>query len=99
MGECKEQMTSTTQKAKDLFGKIAGKTKKGGAKDGASTAKTFCDKLAELDTDLEKLLTIKETDLNNEKGKEAENREKLAFLQTIRFHLDSAIENASQYSQ
>lgn len=96
MGAVKDEMKPTTEKGSKLFGIIKSKKK---AKDAPETAKTFCDKLAEIDMDLERLITIKEADLKNEKGQEDKNSVSLSRLKAMKFHLDEVINHAAEYSQ
>lgn len=95
MGDTKSQMTGNTDKAKSLFGTIMSKKKKS---DDAQP-QTFADKLAEIDTDLEKIILNKEAEFKNEKGQEDKNRVALGRLRTMRFHLDEMINAAAEYAK
>lgn len=97
MGDVKNQMKATTDKASKLFGII--KSKKPKAQDTQAIAQTFCDKLAEIDSDLERLIIVKEGDLKNEKGQEEKNRVSLSRLRSMKFHLDELINQAAEYSE
>ena len=94
MGDTKKQMSSITDKAKEMFGKVASK-RKPTISDGPQT---FADRLAEIDESLDRIIVNKEAELKNEKGQEEKNSLALAKLRTMRFHLDEVIHAASEYS-
>jgi hypothetical protein len=96
MGEVKEAMKPTTEKAKSIF-----RFRRGKKKEPSTTerAQSFVDKLAEIETDLNHLITVKQRDLETESGSEAENNAKLRLLESIDFHLQEIVHFAERYSE
>lgn len=94
MGTCKDEMTPKTDKGKGIFGVLRNKRKK-----FTEPANTFADKLADLEDNLGELITVKQTECNTEKGREAYNQKALAHLQTMQYHLDQIVDAAEAYSK
>ena len=98
MGDTKENMKSsktdlTIEKKKDgIFGRFA---KKRESKKEAPM--TFADMVGKADETLDTLLEGKIRDLENEKDDVNYNTKAVALLETMRFHLDSLIDNAGAY--
>jgi hypothetical protein len=106
VGDVKENLSPKTEKGKSLFDRFKKKDKKGTSsetskKDTAlkqEAAQTFIDTLAVTEEKLEKLISIKTSDLSSEKNSIPENTIKLAKLKTMRFHLNEIVEEAISYS-
>jgi hypothetical protein len=96
MGEVKEAMKPTTEKAKSILGfRRSRKTQES----TTDRAKSFVDKITELETDLNHLIAVKARDLETESGSEAENNAKLRMLESMDFHLQEIVHFAEQYSK
>ena len=99
MGSCKDDMKKTdvkdlTKKDDGVFGRFSSKRKKIASEDAP---KTFADMVEKAEESLQKMLTTKESELKNEKGREDYNRKALALLEIAQFHLDSIIDVCSEY--
>lgn len=98
MGDVKDQMVAKTKTAGGLFDKVSNFRKKS-APEPAEIADTFKDKVGEVDTLLDKMIAIKEKDLQTEgKTKEDENKKKLNYLMMMRENLNTIIRAAEGYS-
>ena len=94
MGTAKEQLTPKTDETKTLFSRFRKKNK---PEEKNKEPQNLADHLQSADTLLDNILHVKEIDLRSEKGKEEENRKKVAVLRTMRFHLDEVINGAAEY--
>lgn len=104
MGSTKSNMKTTKKKApkkssKDrkkstdsLFGRFSKRKK-------LDAPQTFADMIEMADECLNKLLTEKEVDLEKEKGDERYNTVAVAYLESMRFHLDCIMDHAGAYGE
>jgi hypothetical protein len=102
MGDCKDNMKTTGSKEK-VEDKDKGKGFLGilprKRKQEEDTAKTFADLVEMIDKKVNELTIQKEIELKNESGRETYNRQALAMLKTMQFHIDEIIEQMAQYSE
>jgi len=124
MGDCKDNMKSTSEKTVGFLDKFKNKLKKKKSKAKKET-KTFVDLLAEVSdatdrlrvnkneesaeqfveildeasTRADKLVSVKEKDLDAEKNQFNENLQKLSVLKEIRYHIDESVELAVLHSE
>ena len=102
MGGCKDNMKTTSNKdtgkvedkGKGFLGILPRKRKQ-----EEDTAKTFADMVEMIDKKVNELTIQKEVELKNESGRETYNRQALAMLKTMQFHIDEIIEQMAQYSE
>jgi hypothetical protein len=94
MGTAKEQLTPQNDETKSLFSRFK---KKGKTEKKEKGSENLADHLQSTDGLLDEVIRVKEIDLKSEKGQEAVNRQKLALLRTMRFHLDEVINVAAEY--
>lgn len=101
MGGCKDNMKTTNtkngkveDKGKSFLGILPRKRKP-----EEDTAKTFADMVEMLDKKVGELIIQKDAELKNESGRESYNRNALAILKTMQFHIDEIIEQMAQYSE
>jgi len=124
MGDCKENMKTTSTKTEGFLEKFKKrlsnkkkKTKKIAktlvdlladlsdlvsllrVKKDEETAEQFVELVDETSTRIEKLVAVKEKDLDSEKSQYEENIQKLAILKEIRFHIDEIIELSVSYAE
>lgn len=83
-----EQLEAGTISADDLEKMVMG---------DEGSAKTFLDHIDQADKKLSTMINTKTKDLDNESGKEEENRMKLSILKTQMHHLESIAESAVEY--
>ena len=98
MGSCKEEMKKTEVEKttkKGLFSKLS--KKKGESKE--EIAETVADYLTLLEEKVASLIDIKDKELDEEKGREDYNRRAKGKLETMYFHIDKAIEVATEYGE
>jgi len=93
MGNCKESMKPTNDKSKSLFGMLKRKPVE------KDTSQTFADQCCALESTLTELIVVKTAELDAEIGRESYNKIALAHLKTMRWHIDSVIELAADYSE
>jgi len=124
MGDCKDNMTTTSKKTEGFLDKFKKKLSKKKTKSKKET-KTFVDLLAdvsdsinrlrvnkneesaeqfieildEASTRADKLVTVKEKDLDTETNQFEENIQKLSILKEIRYHVDETVELAVLHSE
>lgn len=94
MGTAKDNLTPKSDGAKSLF---AGVRSKFGNRRKASDIENFAESITDAETSLRVMIAAKENDLRNEKGKEAQNTEKLVTLRTMMNLLEMIAYNADQY--
>lgn len=105
MGGCKDAMQPTGDDRKgfmDRFRKKNEGNKKGKASDKdqqatAKSVKTFADRIIDANTELGTLIDTKTRDLRDEPKREVYNREALAKLNSMRFHLSELIDLMDSY--
>ena len=100
MGDGKQNMTPSKDSNKGVFARFTNRKKTTAA--GASAAKsdheTFADSVAEAHTTVGKLISGKQADLKNEKGREEYNQQALAKLQAMNWHLESIMDLCGDYA-
>lgn len=94
MGTAKENLSPKSDAAKSLF---AGVRQKFGKNRKASDIENFAESISSAETSLRVMIVAKESDLKNEKGKEAENMEKLISLRTMMNQIEMIAYTADQY--
>lgn len=124
MGDCKDNMKSTSEKTEsflDKFKKRIGSKKTKAKKEtktlvdllaevsdsisrlrvnkNGESAEQFVAILDEVSTRADKLVSVKEKDLDTETSKFEENLQKLAVLKEIRYHIDESVELAVLHSE
>ena len=102
MGGCKDNMKTTNtkngkveDKGKGFLGILPRKRRQ----EKEDTAKTFADMVEIVDKKVGELIIQKDVELKSESGRETYNRQALAMLKTIQFHIDEIIEQMAQYSE
>jgi len=124
MGDCKDNMKTTSKKTEGFLDKfkkkLSDKKKKVKklaktlvdlladlsdlvsllrVKKDEETAEQFVEQVDETSTRIEKLIAVKEKDLDSEKNQYEENLQKLSILKEIRFHIDEIIELSVSYAE
>jgi len=124
MGDCKDNMKSTSEKTEsflDKFKKKLSNKKKKNKKDtktlvdifaeisdainrlrvnkNEESAEAFVEILDEASVRADKLVSVKEKDLDTETSQFEENIQKLSVLKEIRYHVDESIELAVLHSE
>ena len=96
MGQTKDEMKPTETKKGTGLGRLLGRRKSTSAEESADK---FADMIERSQDRLGELLAIKRNDLDKEKGQEAANAKKVAYLEIMQYHLDSIVETASRYAE
>ena len=81
MGETKNQIQPKTEKEKKFFDGIKNVMNRAKPQDGKDTAKTYVERLVEMDKIVGDLVVAKSRDVEKEKGREDYNRATLVELQ------------------
>lgn len=103
MGDVKENMkASVSAKDVDLTKKsinpFKGLMSKKAVEEPKVASSTFADLIMSADNKMDQLIKSKTSDLNTETGSEVYNRQALAHLKVMRFHLDEICNLAESYS-
>jgi len=124
MGDCKDNMKSTSEKTEsfldkfkkklknkkkkskkesktlvDIFAEISDAINRLRVNKNEESAEQFVEILDEASVRADKLVAVKEKDLDAEKSQYEENLQKLSVLKEIRYHVDEAIDLAVQHSE
>jgi soluble lytic murein transglycosylase-like protein len=124
MGDCKDNMKSTSEKTEsfldkfkksivskkkkpkketktlvDLLAEVSDSVVRLRVNQNTESAEQFVAVLDEASTRSDKLVSVKEKDLDSETSKFEENIQKLSILKEIRYHIDEAVELAVLHSE
>jgi len=96
MGKAKDELTPKKVKTKNMWARFKKDPHKPTKEE---KAQNLADHMQAVEEGIDKLVTIKEADLNAEKGKEDSNHRKLALLRTMQFHSNLMINAAAGYGE